>query len=117
MPTDVSQNNNNNNIEPFCIILTTTDSAAIANKIAEALVAGDIASCVQIDNINSVFKWHGNITTSTEFRLMIKALSSNYNKIQDLLVSMHNYEIPEIIKLDITGGLPSYLNWLKQHSR
>lgn len=110
MPKDVSQNNN---IEQFCIILTTTDSEAIANKIAEALVENNLASCVQIDNINSIFKWNGQTNSSAEFRLMIKARSSNYNKIQDLLVTMHNYEIPEIIKLDITGGLTSYLNWLK----
>ena len=25
----------------------------------------------------------------------------------------YNYNVPEIIKLDITSGLPQYLNWVK----
>jgi periplasmic divalent cation tolerance protein len=81
---------------------------------AEALVETNLASCVQIDNIISIFKWDGKTTSSSEFRLMIKAKSNNYNQIQELLVTMHNYEIPEIIKLDIADGLASYLNWLNQ---
>ena len=111
MPQDLSQNNNP---QQFCIILTTTDSRVIANEMAEALIETNLASCVQMDNITSIYKWNGKTTSSSEFRLMIKAKSNNYNQIQDLLVTMHNYEVPEIIKLDIADGLTSYLNWLNQ---
>jgi len=101
-----------NSLKMFCVIITTSDDQIIAEKIAKKLVEVNLASCVQIDNITSIFKWDSKISSNKEFRLMIKAKSENYTQIQDLVVAIHNYEIPEIIKLDITDGLESYLNWL-----
>ena len=101
-----------NSLKKFCIIITTSDDQIIAEKIAEQLVEIDLASCVQIDNVKSIFKWEGVISSNKEFRLMIKAKSEHYTQIQDLIVAIHNYEVPEIIKLDIADGLASYLNWL-----
>jgi periplasmic divalent cation tolerance protein len=45
---------------------------------------------------------------------MIKTLSTNYSDIEKAIIKHHNYSLPEIIKLDITSGLPQYLNWVRQ---
>jgi len=44
---------------------------------------------------------------------MIKALSDNYNEIEKSIKLNHNYQLPQIIKLDITDGLPEYLKWVQ----
>ncbi|MCF8493800.1 MAG: divalent-cation tolerance protein CutA, partial [Rickettsiaceae bacterium] len=38
-----------------CIVITTTDSEDIANKIAGKLVEQRLAACVQIDKVKSFF--------------------------------------------------------------
>lgn len=95
-----------------CIILTTTDKKEIANMIANKLVEADLAACVQIDNITGIFKWKGELSSGEEFRLLIKAKEKNYKLIEQEIVKLHNYELPQIIKLDINDGLPSYLEWI-----
>ena len=45
---------------------------------------------------------------------MIKTLSSKYADVEKIIVEYHNYNVPEIIKLDITSGLLQYLNWVKE---
>lgn len=96
-----------------CIVLTTTDDKEIADKLASELVQNDLAACVQIDETTGFFKWEGKFSQGKEFRLMIKTTSKNYNSVEKAILINHNYTLPQIVKLDITAGLPEYLNWIK----
>ena len=99
-------------VNEACVILTTTNIQEIADKITHELLIKNYAACVQIDEIKSPFKWENNIEYESEFRLMIKAKSSNYLEIEKIILENHNYRLPQIIKLDIAGGLQKSLNWI-----
>ncbi|XVN42459.1 MAG: divalent-cation tolerance protein CutA [Candidatus Rickettsia vulgarisii] len=101
-------------VEKCCIIITTTNDQQVVNQIAASLLENNLAACVQVDNIVSHFKWKGVISQESEYRIMIKAKSNNYNNIEKTIIKLHNYELPQIIKLDIQGGLPQYLSWVAQ---
>ncbi len=73
----------------------------------------DLAACIQIDNIKSYFRWNDKIALEKEYRIVIKAKSSNYKNIENTIVKIHNYELPQIIKIDIQSGLPAYLDWVR----
>ena len=47
---------------------------------------------------------------------MIKAASKNYKLIEESIKLNHNYQLPQIIKLDITGGLVKYTDWIHTSS-
>ncbi len=98
----------------YIIVLTTTDNAELADSIASSLIDNDIAACVQIDEVTSYFKWQGKLSKQQEYRLMIKARADRYNEVESNIAKLHTYKIPQIIKIDITGGLPAYLQWLDQ---
>ena len=95
-----------------CMILTTTSSSENADNIALKLVDSNLAKCVQVDNVTSFYKWDGKLLKDDEFRLMIKACSSNYKLIEQMILDLHDYESPQILKVDISDGLGSYLKWL-----
>ncbi len=95
-----------------CVVFTTTDKKNIAKLIANELILKKLAACVQIHEVESFFEYNGKVSNIEEFRLIIKAKSADYKNIEKSITSIHNYELPQIIKLDITEGLPSYLNWL-----
>lgn len=99
-------------VQRFSVILTTTDDKKVVDQIANSLLTTNIASCVQVDDIISYFRWEGQIISQKEYRVAIKAKSDNYNDIETLIMEVHNYDLPQIIKLEIQGGLPAYLNWV-----
>ena len=96
-----------------CVILTTTDKKETAELIAKILVEHKLAACVQIDQVQSFFSYEERLEQTNEFRLMIKAKSDNYKDVEHTIKFNHNYQLPQIIKLDITAGLPEYLKWIQ----
>lgn len=98
-----------------CLIITTTDKEDIAELIAKSLVESNLAACVQMDKVISFFIFDEKTYKENESRLIIKAKSSNYKDIEKSIKLMHNYQVPQIVKLDITDGLNEYINWI--HSK
>ena len=59
-----------------------------------------------------IYRWQGVVESATEIPLFIKSTAANYPALEKLIAGLHPYEIPEIIALPITQGLPAYLNWV-----
>lgn len=95
------------------ITLTTTDKEAVAKQIARDLVSKKLAKCVQIDQTLSIYEWEGKIEESPEYRLVIKAPTENTKKIEEAITSLHNYELPQILTVDASGGSEKYIDWIK----
>ena len=99
-----------NEIKNLYIVMTTTNSEELANNFANLLVTSNIAPCVQIDKIHSIYKWQGRITHEAEYRLHIK--TTKPDAAEEFLLELHNYDTPEIItiKADLTNA--KYMQWL-----
>ena len=55
------------------LVLTTCGSLEEARTIAHALVERELAACVNIvPQVESVYRWKGEVEAATEFLLMIK---------------------------------------------
>ena len=90
-----------------------------AEELAGMLVESLLAACVNIiPAITSVYRWQGRIERESEALLVIKCRADNYNALERRLRSAHPYELPEIITVPQIGGLPEYLQWVKdpEHS-
>lgn len=46
-------------------------------------------------------------------RLVIKAASVNTKDIERAISAIHNYDLPQIISFETTGGLDKYIDWVK----
>jgi periplasmic divalent cation tolerance protein len=95
-------------------IVTTTDKKEDAEKIAMTLVERKLAACVQIAGpIFSTYQWKGNIEKAEEWQCVIKSREDRYKEIEEVIKSIHPYEVPEIIAIPIIAGSGEYLNWLQ----
>ena len=95
------------------IVLITAGSEAEAHKIAESLVKGKKAACVNIvPRVDSLFWWEGKLDSAAESLLLVKTKASLFPEIVELVKRTHSYEVPEIIALPIIAGSEDYLNWL-----
>jgi periplasmic divalent cation tolerance protein len=100
----------------YCIVLSTTETREEAEKIAGILLENRAASCVQISPIVSIYRWKGKVERAGETRLVIKTTCDLYEKAEKLIKENHSYEVPQIVKVPVTGGLPEYLGWISQET-
>jgi periplasmic divalent cation tolerance protein len=47
-----------------------------------------------------------------EWLLLMKTTEERMRALQDRLVSVHPYEIPEVVAVRIEAGFPRYLDWI-----
>jgi periplasmic divalent cation tolerance protein len=95
------------------LYISTAPTREEANTLASELVGRRLAACVNIVGpIASVYRWQGEVENSEEFLLLIKSTEECGTAIQQVLVELHSYKVPELICLPIESGLESYLNWM-----
>ena len=99
-------------MEPL-LILTNLPDVASAEKLAHALIESRAAACVNVlAACRSIYRWRGAVETADEIPLLIKTTAANYPLVEEIVRAQHPYDVPELIALPITHGLPAYLGWL-----
>ena len=98
----------------YAVVLTTVRSREDARKIAEKLLSERLAACIQMVPIDSLYTWKGEMTAESEVLLLVKTRREQYAELEKAIVSVHDYETPEILLLPVAKGLPAYLNWIDE---
>ena len=100
------------------LVITNLPDRATAERIAEALVTERAAACVNVmTECASVYRWQGKLEHASEVPLLIKTTRAAYPRLEAALRKLHPYEVPEIIALPVSAGLPEYLNWVVAETR
>lgn len=95
------------------LVFTTCGSLEEARSISQTLVERQLAACVNIaPQIESVYRWHGEIETAPEWLLMIKTTAEAFDRLRETLVELHSYELPECIAIAVEDGSAAYLEWM-----
>jgi periplasmic divalent cation tolerance protein len=103
-----------NRTDQLGVVLVTAGSESEADQLAQLLVRRQLAACVSISPIRSVYTWQGEIQNDREWQLVIKTNLNHMEEIATLITRHHSYEVPEVIGLPIQSGLTDYLNWLTE---
>ena len=91
----------------------TTGNREEAKRIAEMLVDGGLAACVQIlPGIESVYRWQGATQRDQEVLLLAKTTRASFDDLVSRVTAIHSYDTPEIIALRVTAAAEPYLKWL-----
>jgi periplasmic divalent cation tolerance protein len=97
------------------LVMTTLPDQASAEHLARQLVQSNTAACVtQLAPAISIYRWQDKIETATEVPLLIKTTQLAYQNLEALIRAAHPYELPEIIAVSVSNGLPAYLDWVSQ---
>lgn len=99
------------------IVATTTDSADRARDLASSAINAKLGACAQIIEMNSVFRWEGQVQTEPEWRVEVKTAADRADALADHLKSVHTYDVPEVIVTPIHGGSREYLDWVVEETR
>jgi periplasmic divalent cation tolerance protein len=100
------------------LVLTTLPDRASALTLAEHLIGANLAACVNVlGACTSIYHWQGKIESTEEVPMLIKTTMDAYPELEKTVCDLHPYELPEIIHVPVTGGLPAYLQWISEKTR
>jgi periplasmic divalent cation tolerance protein len=95
-------------------VVTTVATRAEAQSLAQALVQRRLAACAQISQIDSIYRWQGQVQQEAECRLVIKTTRERYAQVEQLIRELHSYELPAIHALAFEAIYAPYGEWIAQ---
>ena len=98
---------------PVVVVLVTCPSRVVGRRLAQRLVNGRLAACVNmLTGVESTFWWKGRIDRCPEVLLLIKTTALRFERLRRAVLALHPYDVPEIIALPLSAGHPPYLRWV-----
>ena len=100
------------------LALSTFPDRETAQRISNQLVTEKFAACANIlPAIESIYRWKEKIETGSETLVFFKLSEDRQSAFQKKLRSLHPYQVPEIIFVPVSSGLPEYLRWVADSCR
>ena|SRR6476619_4292419 len=100
------------------LVWTNLPERAAAERLADMLIEKRLAACVNIlAPCRSVYRWKGAVQHDEEHPMLIKTSAERYPAMEKALREGHPYELPEIIAVPISQGLPDYLAWVAAETK
>ena len=97
----------------FVIVLTTVPLDMSPETLARTLVEERLAACVNIlPPMESIYRWQGSVEQASERQVIIKTSADRVEQLKARLASLHPYEVPELLVLQIQDGEAKYLEWI-----
>ena len=102
--------------EKVLLALSTFPDQETAREISNELVTKKLAACANIlPGVESIYRWKEKIESGNETLVLFKLSEDRQSAFQEKLRSLHPYEVPEIIFVPISSGLPEYLRWVTEN--
>ena len=102
--------------EKLLLALSTFPDHETARDISNELVTKKLAACANIlPGVESIYRWKEKIESGNEILVLFKLSEDRRSDFQEKLRSLHPYEVPEIIFVPVSSGLPEYLRWVGEN--
>src|SRR5690606_4584579 len=100
--------------DDIVLVISNAPDLLLAKRIAHVLVEEGLAACVNLGApVLSIYAWQGEIEGADEIPLWIKTTAGRQQALVQALARLHPYDVPEILVIPVTGGLPAYLDWVR----
>ncbi|MBI1890718.1 MAG: divalent-cation tolerance protein CutA [Burkholderiales bacterium] len=105
-------------MEQVLLVITNLPDMQSAQALARKLVEQKLTACVNcLPPIRSIYQWQGTVEEADEVTLLMKTTQLRYAELEKAIQSAHPYQVPEIIAIPVTAGLPAYLQWIADETR
>lgn len=95
------------------IAMTTVGTEKDAKLIAKRVFAENLAACIQIDEILSIYRWRNEPNEDKEFRLMFKTTKKQLLHLEERVRDLHRYELPEWVWWEAEAS-KEYEDWVSR---
>ena len=99
--------------ETYTLILTNCRDDNEADYMIKKLFEDKLVACVQTNKVHSHYFWQDKIIHDSEIRLLIKTKRDLFEAVEKKILSLHSYELPEIIEIPIGKGSQKFFDWIE----
>ncbi len=100
--------------EDVVVLVTTVDDEAQVRSMARRLVEQQLAACVHITRIDSIYHWAGAVQEHGEWQLSCKTMAARATVLQQAILALHPYEVPMLYRLPVAWAHQPYGQWVAQ---
>jgi periplasmic divalent cation tolerance protein len=102
----------------FSLVLVTAPDLKTARALAKAALQAKLVACVNlIPKMESHYWWQGNLESSAEILMILKAPRTRLAALEKMILARHPYDTPEFLALPLDAGNGKYLDWLAASCR
>ena len=102
-------------MDKYIIVTTLCDQEEISNKIIDTLLEKRLVSGSQVTKVHSKYWWNNKLEECDEYKLEFRTKESLFNKIENEIKKIHNYEVAEISSFEIKNASKEFLNWIDEN--
>ncbi len=95
----------------LAIILSTYPDMDTARGAARRAIESELAACVNMARISSIYRWKGEVVEEDEILALFKTTDKAAPKLKDAILESHPYDVPELVELDAESAGP-YMDWV-----
>lgn len=86
-----------------------------AQLILSELLKQKLVACGQIvPNVQSMYRWQGQLEHSSECLLLLKSHLNLYKQIETTVLAHHSYDVPEIMATPVIAMHAEYEKWIDE---
>lgn len=105
-------------MDSVLLVMTNMPDVQSAHAMARLLVEKRLTACVNcLPAVHSIYRWQGAVEVADEITLLMKTTQGRYAELECAIRLAHTYQMPEIIAIPVSAGLPSYLQWIMDETR
>jgi periplasmic divalent cation tolerance protein len=95
------------------LVISTFPDEEKARQIGTLLVEKQLAACVNLlPRLTSIYRWQGKVQTEGEVMAIFKTTAAGFRILRDALLSLHPYEVPEVVALRMDEVSEAYGRWI-----
>ena len=102
-------------MDKYIIVTTLCDKEEISSKIIDTLLEKRLVSGSQVTKVHSKYWWNNKLEECDEYKLEFRTKESLFNKIENEIKQIHNYEVAEISSFEIKNASKEFLNWIDEN--
>ncbi|HET6413387.1 MAG TPA: divalent-cation tolerance protein CutA [Anaeromyxobacter sp.] len=104
--------------EEALVVFVTSPSAEKALELGRTLVEERLAACASLlPAIRSVYWWEGKVQEEGEALVLLKTTRARFGALRDRVLTLHPYQVPEVVAVEVAAGNPAYLEWIVGETR
>ena len=100
--------------DELLVVYTTVTNTEDAQMLARSAVERRLAACVQIEAIQSIYRWKGEVQSELEQRILFKTTKALYQQLESMIAELHPYELPAIFAMPVVAATTAYAAWVRE---
>jgi periplasmic divalent cation tolerance protein len=102
--------------EEYLTVFCTFPDLDSARRVIGRLVENKLIACGNIlPGVESIYRWKEKVERSSEVLAILKTTRDKFGLLESAFKELHPYEVPELIAIQVSQGLPAYLSWISEN--